>query len=63
VREAIAALAKRGVLDPERATMLDGVRKFRNATVHQPKTVTAGALDEWIGSIRQLRRQLRPDAV
>lgn len=63
VREAITSLAKRGVLNLEQATTLDAVRKFRNALVHQPKTVTHGAVDEWIDTVRQLRTRLTQDAV
>jgi hypothetical protein len=62
LREAIASLAKRGVLDSEQALTLDGLRKFRNALVHQPRTVTTGAIGEWIDTLRQLRTRLKQDA-
>jgi hypothetical protein len=63
IREAITSLAKRGVLDVEQAATLDAMRKFRNALVHQPKTVSPGAVEEWIGTVRQLRMRLIQRAV
>lgn len=62
-REAIAVLARRKVIDPDLAAQLDSLRKFRNQLVHQPSTVQPGALDEWLGLIRQLRRDVRGNAV
>jgi hypothetical protein len=62
LREAIVGLAKRGVLDSEQAATLDALRKFRNALVHQPRTVTTGAIAEWIDTVRQLRTRLARDA-
>jgi Protein of unknown function DUF86 len=63
VREAITSLAKRGVLNAEQAATLDALRKFRNALVHQPKTVSPSAVEEWIGTVRQLRLRLLKGAV
>jgi len=63
VREAIASLSKRGQLDQEQAYLLDSLRRFRNAVVHQPRTVQAGALEEWISTTRRLVRELPKDAV
>lgn len=39
LREAIAALAKHGVLSSEEAKHLEAVRNFRNSAVHQPHTI------------------------
>lgn len=58
VREAIAALAKRGQLESEQAAQLDALRRFRNSLVHQPTTVHPGALEEWLATSRELWRQL-----
>jgi hypothetical protein len=55
VREAIAALAKRGTVDPDQAAKLDTLRKFRNALVHQPKSVERDSLEEFLSTARQLR--------
>ncbi len=63
VREAITSLAKRGHLNQEQALLLDSLRRFRNTVVHQPGTVNAGALEEWLSTTRQLWRDLRSDAV
>ncbi len=63
VREAITSLANRGHLDQEQALSLDSLRRFRNAVVHHPKTVEAGALEEQISTTRQLWRDLREEAV
>jgi uncharacterized protein YutE (UPF0331/DUF86 family) len=63
VREAITSLAKRGALDAEQAATLDALRKFRNALVHQPKTVSPSAVEEWMGTVRQLRLRLLQGAV
>ncbi len=63
VREAIAVLVRRGLLNSEQAAQFDMVRKFRNTVVHEPKAVPAAALRDWLGAARQLRQQLRWDAV
>jgi hypothetical protein len=63
VREAIASLAKRGRLREEQAQLLDSLRRFRNAVVHQPTTVKPGALEEWLSTIRRLRGELPDHAV
>jgi hypothetical protein len=62
VREAIASLAKTGQLDSQQAILLDSLRRFRNAVVHEPKTVETGALEEWLSTTRQLWRGLRKEA-
>jgi len=59
---AIASLAKTGQLDSQQAILLDSLRRFRNAVVHEPKTVEAGALEEWLSTTRQLWRGLRKEA-
>lgn len=59
VREAIANLARRGVLNSEQAAQLDALRKFRNTVVHRPTKVRTGELEEWLGTARQLRLQFR----
>jgi hypothetical protein len=59
VREAISSLAKRGHLDQEKALTLDSLRKFRNAVVHQPRSVETGALEEWLSIARRLWRDLQ----
>ncbi len=59
IREAIVALAKRGELQSEQATELDGLRKFRNAVVHQPETVKTDVLREWLDRTRQLQKTIR----
>jgi hypothetical protein len=61
VREAITALTKSGKLDSEAATLLDSLRRFRNGLVHQPASVHPGALEEWLMTVRQMRKQLRPN--
>jgi FRG domain len=61
VREAITTLAKLGKLDSEQAGLLDSLRRFRNGLVHQPASVHPGALEEWLVTVRQMRRQLRPN--
>jgi hypothetical protein len=58
VREAIAALSKKGMLKSEQAMELDALRRFRNSVVHKPTTVEAGALGEWLERTRQLGRFL-----
>lgn len=63
LREAIASLSKRGLLGEEQAYMLDSLRRFRNAVVHQPTTVQPGALEEWLSTTRRLLRELRQDTV
>ncbi len=62
VREAIASLSKRGRLNHEQAYLLDSLRRFRNSVVHQPATVEAGALEEWLATTRRLVRDLQHDA-
>src|SRR5262249_19711665 len=59
VREAIRALSKRGDLTEEQALELDALRRFRNSVVHQPTSVPAGALSEWLERTRHLARALR----
>jgi hypothetical protein len=59
VREAIAALSRRGTLTSEQAVELDALRRFRNSVVHKPMTVEAGALAQWLDRTRQLGRVLK----
>ena len=54
IREAIASLAKRGELDQEKAYALDSLRKFRNALVHQPKSVRPGDVEESLATMHRL---------
>jgi hypothetical protein len=63
VRDAIASLSKRGLLGDEQVYLLDSLRKFRNAVVHQPASVNAGALEEWLITTRQLVRELRRNPI
>jgi hypothetical protein len=63
VREAITALSRRGTLSLEQAAQLEALRKFRNALVHQPRSVEPGTLVEWLGTARQLRRQILRDVI
>jgi FRG domain len=63
IREAIAALERRRMLDSEQADQLEALRKFRNALVHQPQGVMPGALREWLDTARDLRRRLRWDGI
>lgn len=63
VREAIAALAKSGALNSEQSAQLEMLRKFRNMLVHQPKGVGPEAVENGLSTARQLKRQLRRDAV
>jgi hypothetical protein len=58
IREAIAALEKRGRLDSEQARLLDGLRRFRNQLVHQPTRVQPGALQEWLSTLRSALRDM-----
>ena len=58
-REAIAALAKRGEIEPDQAALLDSLRRFRNQVVHTPSKVESGALAEWLETLRQLAGQFR----
>lgn len=59
IREAIAALAKRGELQSDEAALLDSLRRFRNEVIHQPSKVQGGALREWLETTRQLARKSR----
>jgi hypothetical protein len=61
IREAITALTKSGKLDSQQAALLDSLRRFRNGLVHQPAKVHPGALEEWLMTMRQMRRQLQPN--
>ncbi|HEY5176264.1 MAG TPA: FRG domain-containing protein [Terriglobales bacterium] len=63
VREAIAALAKRGEITQEQAATLDALRRFRNMVVHQPKAIEAGTLGEWLETTRNMGRMLRKAAI
>jgi len=63
VREAIAALAKRGKLQSNQANQLDSLRRFRNEIVHHPSKVQSYVLQKWLETTRQLARQLRENAV
>ena len=54
IREAIASLARRGALDHEKAYALDSLRKFRNALVHQSKSVKPGDVEESLATMRRL---------
>jgi hypothetical protein len=56
VREAIAALAEEGRLNSEQVSILEGLRRFRNELVHRPTRVKAGALEEWLTTLRRIRR-------
>ena len=58
VREAISVLEKKGELSSELARQLEGLRSFRNAVVHRPDTVQAGALREWLPLGRELAGRL-----
>ena len=62
VREAIAALAKRGEINQEQAATLDALRRFRNMVVHQPKTIATGALREWLETAQKMGSMLRENA-
>jgi hypothetical protein len=59
VRESIKALGKTGVITEEQAMLLDSLRRFRNDVVHRPRSISAGALEEWLSTTRQLSRELQ----
>lgn len=54
VREAISALAKKGLLSSEDARLLESLRSFRNTVVHKPQAVHAGSLQKWLFTVRNL---------
>jgi FRG domain len=56
VREAILALANKGILSSDAAQQLEALRNLRNAVVHRPGTVRTANLEESLGRIRNLLR-------
>lgn len=58
IREAIGNFTKRGILTPEQAAQLEGLRKFRNMLVHQPKAVSSASVQDWLETARGFRRIL-----
>lgn len=61
VREAIAALARRGLISHEVSSELDALRQVRNTAVHKPDDVTPATLAKSIRRIQELRKRLPPD--
>jgi len=62
VREAISALAKKGVLSGTEAQQVDVLRNFRNSVVHRPDTVKPAALEAWLGRVPELVRSITKKA-
>ena len=59
IREAIASLERRGKLDHEKAYALDSLRRFRNALVHQPKSVEPGDMEESLATVHRLWQDIQ----
>lgn len=54
VREAIGALARRGLFPLATAKELENLRVFRNAVVHEPSSIQVSSVQQWLPILRGL---------